>query len=392
MSFRLTREQLYELVWSEAMQRLAKHIGISDVAIAKHCRKVDVPVPERGYWNKLQAGQKLARTALPPRDLGTINRVEMSGTLGAELRARITGEPGVDRECEESIDVLAERFRVRLGKVSVPRGFSNTHPLIAKLLAKDEKPRQEFASRPYSWNQPHFDPAFERRRLRFLNGVFLGFAKIGATPWLRGDDARELAIYMGNASVSFELDAVGAKTHARRGAEAPRDDKARLYLSVSQRARVVNVTTRWEDRDGCPLEDQITEVIVGMAIAGEHLHRQWIVEQEAWQKKQKEEEERRAHERKAEVEQRERECISAMEKAKRDALLADAIAWREADTIRAYVAAARSAAAGKGDIGTFDEWTRWALAEANRLDPISSGRVSVAWSAQAESAASGDED
>jgi hypothetical protein len=55
---RYTREQLYDLVWSEPMQRLAKQIGISDVAIAKHCRKLGVPVAERGYWNKLQVGSR----------------------------------------------------------------------------------------------------------------------------------------------------------------------------------------------------------------------------------------------------------------------------------------------------------------------------------------------
>jgi hypothetical protein len=42
---------------------------------------------------------------------------------------------------------------------------------------------------------------------------------------------------------------------------------------------------RWEERDGCPLEDQITELIVGMAVAGEHLHRQWVEQQPAWRKK-----------------------------------------------------------------------------------------------------------
>jgi hypothetical protein len=40
MSFRLTREQFYELVWSEPMQWIGKHIGIADVAIAKHCRSI----------------------------------------------------------------------------------------------------------------------------------------------------------------------------------------------------------------------------------------------------------------------------------------------------------------------------------------------------------------
>ena len=54
MSFVLTRDQLYDLVWSEPMQRLVKQIGISDVAIAKHCRKLGVPVPERGYWKAAQ--------------------------------------------------------------------------------------------------------------------------------------------------------------------------------------------------------------------------------------------------------------------------------------------------------------------------------------------------
>ena len=54
MTFTLTGEQLYDLVWSEPMQRLAEQSGISDVAIAKHCHKLGLPVPERGYWNKLQ--------------------------------------------------------------------------------------------------------------------------------------------------------------------------------------------------------------------------------------------------------------------------------------------------------------------------------------------------
>lgn len=76
MPFELTREQLYDLVWSEPMQRLSKKIGISDVAIAKHCRRIGVPVPERGYWNKLQAGHTVTRTPLPERDLTTIRQVQ----------------------------------------------------------------------------------------------------------------------------------------------------------------------------------------------------------------------------------------------------------------------------------------------------------------------------
>jgi hypothetical protein len=45
----LTREALYALVWCQLMAELAKRFRISDVAIAKRCRKLSIPVPGRGY-------------------------------------------------------------------------------------------------------------------------------------------------------------------------------------------------------------------------------------------------------------------------------------------------------------------------------------------------------
>lgn len=42
---------------------------------------MDIPVPERCYWNKPRPGNAVKRTPLAPRDLGTANSVEMSGAL-----------------------------------------------------------------------------------------------------------------------------------------------------------------------------------------------------------------------------------------------------------------------------------------------------------------------
>lgn len=44
---------------------MAERYGISDVALAKTCRKLGVPLPPRGYWAKVKAGQAPKRTALP---------------------------------------------------------------------------------------------------------------------------------------------------------------------------------------------------------------------------------------------------------------------------------------------------------------------------------------
>jgi hypothetical protein len=45
----IPRHQLYEQVWSQPMTLLARQYGISDVALAKICRKLGVPYPGRGY-------------------------------------------------------------------------------------------------------------------------------------------------------------------------------------------------------------------------------------------------------------------------------------------------------------------------------------------------------
>ncbi len=62
---RMTRKELYKQVWEQPMSRLAQQFGISDVALAKKCRKLRIPVPGRGYWRKLEVGQKVRRASLP---------------------------------------------------------------------------------------------------------------------------------------------------------------------------------------------------------------------------------------------------------------------------------------------------------------------------------------
>jgi len=57
----ITREELYEAVWAESVQSLAKALGISDVGLAKICKKLNVPRPGRGYWAKGAAARKVLK-------------------------------------------------------------------------------------------------------------------------------------------------------------------------------------------------------------------------------------------------------------------------------------------------------------------------------------------
>jgi hypothetical protein len=55
------RERLYEEVWSEPTQTLARKYGISDVALSKVCKQLHIPKPPRGYWAKKDAGRPVPR-------------------------------------------------------------------------------------------------------------------------------------------------------------------------------------------------------------------------------------------------------------------------------------------------------------------------------------------
>lgn len=59
-----TRDELYEEVWSKPMLTLAREYGISDVGLAKICKKMEIPRPERGYWRKIEVGRKPKKAKL----------------------------------------------------------------------------------------------------------------------------------------------------------------------------------------------------------------------------------------------------------------------------------------------------------------------------------------
>jgi hypothetical protein len=177
MAERLSREELYELVWSQPLRTLSARFRISDVALKKTCLKAAIPTPERGYWARKDAGQKVAQAALPRRPPGMDNDVLVAGggtwwyreeTKG-ELHTQLPQPP----EFPERIETVRERIARVIGRMSVPRSVQTWHPLIDALLKEDERRREQLRSDPYpmSWNKPKFDTPPGRRGLRILNSM-----------------------------------------------------------------------------------------------------------------------------------------------------------------------------------------------------------------------------
>ena len=112
---RLTREELYDLVWAKPMTQVAHQFEISDRAIAKICAKKQVPVPPRGYWAKKSAGKDVYTIPLPD----FVNKPPKEKTakaIPAQQTARAPKLRNVFDERNQTIKRALKQFRSALAE------------------------------------------------------------------------------------------------------------------------------------------------------------------------------------------------------------------------------------------------------------------------------------
>src|SRR2546428_7307541 len=114
------REELYAQVWSEPMVRLAKRYVVSAVALAKVCRKLDIPVPPRGYWRRLETGWRRMPPPLPKPRPG----VGGMTTITPQPRQHSSGEQNAEIAAQEAFE------RQSRNRIRVPRQLDDPHPLV----------------------------------------------------------------------------------------------------------------------------------------------------------------------------------------------------------------------------------------------------------------------
>jgi hypothetical protein len=140
-----TRRKLYELVWSEPMLSISKKYKISDVGLRKICIKMNIPIPPRGYWQKVRYGKKVKMKKLPESYSGEDTITFFEGdknTKQSQLNTlvnEITGDPSLP--------------------LSVPKRLTNPDKLIvsARKSLSDKKPR---------WYEPLIRPDFSELNIK----------------------------------------------------------------------------------------------------------------------------------------------------------------------------------------------------------------------------------
>ena len=380
MAKRLSRKELYELVWSEPLKILAPRFEISDVALKKACTRAEVPTPGLGHWAKKAAGKSVSQVALPERPPGMDDEVVVgagywhSGWSEEELLAALPPPP----EFEEPIESVCERIAKTVGKVTVPREVRLWHPAIDKLLKEDEqrRERQRARSYPSSWDAPLFDTPLERRRLRVLNSLVLATGMMNGKLAIRDHEGRSIHFSFYQRRVGIRLDRLRRAKRQGHAANPPDADEAKLSLSILESTHSENERLAWQDDEQGKVETRITEIAIQIILAAELQYREGVIRSYEWRVQRKAELEEEERERKRQAERAERERQKRLEQARIDRLLKSAAAFQQAGAIRKYVEAIRATqtdnAASSG--GELKRWCQWALAEAERIDPAVDGK------------------
>jgi hypothetical protein len=183
----------------------------------------------------------------------------------------------------------------------------------------------------------------------------LAVARCGGKPWIGGREAREISVTVHQTSVAISLDRppAGRRKVARA---APSPDRLRFAILAGYGRQDL---ASWEDGEGGRLERFIQEIAVEVATSAEI----------------RAELEEDARNRQLQIERAEQERQQRLAQARVERLLDDAASLRHAMDIRAYVDAVRAVAANENSSISAEEllqWSKRALAEADRIDPVRS--------------------
>lgn len=368
------RDSLYEEVWATPMAKLAKKYGISDVGLAKVCRKLAIPLPGRGYWAKKDAGQEVQRLQLP--------------TLKEPIRLSKPTPKPVARKIEE-YTTADERAQVakatdRDAQLILERGRMS-HPLVVQareILGRSNRDRHDLLSTDEPCLDVSVSKAVLPRALRLVAALITALEAEGFKITVKHGRKEKTTAMLYNQEIGFtiveKIDHIPLASPPKGGvlqrvltyAGTPHEQKpsGRLGLQIWKPWNVIPKS--WNDGKTRTLEDLLPGIVAAflrMALAGKSADEKRASDAAAAQRAAEE----RAH--RAELIHREEQRVRTLYRA------ADDLA--RAERIRHLVAAATEAATEEGhpiDPGTaFGDWLAWALQQADRVDPLKGSPASI---------------
>ncbi|HKT41982.1 MAG TPA: hypothetical protein VJQ86_06435 [Rhodanobacteraceae bacterium] len=370
-----TRSELFEKVWATPLLKLARGIGVSDVALGKACRRAAIPLPGRGYWAKAVEARRVP--SLPD-----------------------TADPARATIAFQVLDVPAPEQRIATPKaprelIEVPETLDEKpHPLVAKTRKCAKKCKVNEGRLALDFSQAlhiRISPDVLDRVLRLLDSLIKA-SEVKGYRWSITPEGKTV-IECDGESMAVELkERVPRREVPRKPAPSPQRSRHGWspdlgYLDYTNRYEWVSTNElsfhideyisgsaqrTWNDTKHSRLEEKLDLILAGLpaVAAGLKAKRE---EREAWQRSYEEERRREREEaRRAETQRRLRKrLVRAMQD------------WERAARLRHFCDAveARCYDLDSARRATATAWLAWAREQADALDPLHHGLAALLSSA-----------
>lgn len=366
---RIERSELYQLVWQSPLRTLARELGISDVALKKHCVKLNVPTPGLGYWAKREAGRAPRRVPLPPGRANTPTFTEIMGVVQAEAKVVAPQEGPVWEQLQYETDP-AHHIPVPNELDDAPRVVRHTRSAM-----RQAKPDERGIVQPYGAGC--LDIAVARdsidRALRIMHAFLSTCSARNWAVTFSKDGALGTSVAVCGESLAVRL-VEQVRREERKPTNPPRRPHeyapppypryeyfptGKLTFRIAEQYLAAPRST-WSDGERQRVEDCLNDVMVGLVAAAEA------------KRVQREEFEAAQRQREVEAAERaERERQRELEERRFKQLLHDGDDWDLATRLRTFADAAETRGKEAApDSESLAVWVAWVREQADALDPL----------------------
>jgi hypothetical protein len=388
MTKNISREALYELVWSKPMTHVAKELGISDVMLGKMCKEQLVPKPPRGYWANLGSDKKrvvYVRPELPDlfQKKNDFNQWVLDDyKLRESLRADKFEPEDLNDPVREPpppfMETLLE-FRERMsGAMSVlpnMEAFKVMHPLIRTINEADLQ--LEEAQKKDRWApSPQFRTLQGRQQLRLFNVFVSCFQVLGFEPSVRG---RKYLVFSARVFDQPKKFNVFLKHYSPSAAEIRRfktTNRTSYCFAWTEDDEEVTRGKNYYEFEELSAQS-VKNVVLDLLVNKEQGYRRSVFFEYSYNLRARNEaiemKQRRAE---RVVELREQANVQLIET--RTNLLRQAIERMQyADQIRKLINAVKEKASNQVVSKELDHWAAWAVEQADAIDPLAKNREEI---------------
>lgn len=272
--FFLSREALYIKVWETPTIKLAKEFGVSDVAIGKMCKRLDVPKPSLGYWRRVETGQK---KKIPP--LGKPSEKTKLGVWiypKSEERTLEFAEEYKEQNLIAEQKIAEKLNEINFPKIKVSSTLYKPHPLIEKTKnAFSKKETDVYGALCGSWQEEHLNLRVSRkhfnRALQIMDALIKALEKLGGKVSIVSDRQMLTEIKLEETKLSISLREDFKRFERELSAEEKKSRYAsdRYYYEPTGNFSITvegvyNIHGSWRDKETIRLEDNLNAIILGV--------------------------------------------------------------------------------------------------------------------------------